>query len=326
MRALVLREATGPDGLRVEQVAEPTHDPSLVRIDVVAAGVTYPDLLTSQGRYQDRPDLPYVPGLEVAGIVRDAPADSTFRPGDRVAAACMGGGYAEVAVADPSLVMGIPDGMPFVQASGLVLNYQTMFFALHRRAALRSQELVVVRGAGGGLGIAAIELSVAAGAEVLAVCRGAEKAALCRRAGAHHVVDEDEGELFRDAVARVSGGIGARLVVDPVGGDGTLDALRSLAPEGRLLVLGFTGGIPSIPANRLLLRNIAVIGAAWGAFLAVDPRIAEEARQRIEHLAASGAVRPPVHSVWPLERGAEALIALRDRSLVGKAALTVATG
>lgn len=303
-------------------VPEPASTRDSVVIEVEAAGVTYPDLLISQGLYQDRPALPYVPGLEVAGIVHSAPPGSGFAPGERVAAACMGGGYAEIATADPALVMRIPDEMSFAQASGLVLNYQTMHFALHRRAAVRAGELVLVRGAGGGLGIAAIELAVAAGAEVVAVCRGAEKAALCRAAGAHHVVDETE-RSFREEIEALTDGAGVGLVVDPVGGEGVVDALRCLRPEGRLLVLGFTGGIPAIPANRLLLRNTSVVGAAWGAFLNVDPAIAATARRDLERLAASGGIRPPVHSVWPLARGAEALAAMRDRALAGKAALAV---
>ena len=323
MKALQLHETTGPSGLvYVEDAPEPPRRDDHVEIDVTVAGVTFPDLLVTQGRYQHKPELPYIPGLEVCGTVRWAPPSSGLAVGTRVAAASMGGGYAEVVTADPALVIPVPDSMSDAAASGLVVNYQTMYFALHRRAALRTGETVLVLGAAGGIGIAAIQLAVAAGATVIAACRGAEKAALCREAGATTVVDTGEHSV-RDAVLEATSGKGVDVIVDPVGGDGFLDAVRSLAPEGRLLVVGFADSIPSIGVNRLLFRNVSVVGAAWGAFLEHEPSLAAEVSAALAELARSGAISPPVTAVWPLADGAAALAALENREIVGKAGLVV---
>lgn len=324
MRALHLLDAIGPEGLAfVTDEPEPEPDPTKVVVDVTVAGVTFPDLLVTQGRYQHKPELPYIPGLEVAGIVRSAPLGSGFAPGDRVAAACMGGGYAEVAVADPALCVLLPDHLSDEAGSGLVVNYQTMHFALHQRAGLKSGETVLVLGAAGGIGIAAIQLALAAGATVIAVCRGEAKAALCREAGAQTVIDSSGGGSLQDAVTQATGGRGVNIVVDPVGGDDFLDAVRSLAPEGKLVAVGFAAGIPSIGVNRLLFRNISVVGAAWGAFLEHEPSLAAEVSAALSQLATDGLISPPVTSVWPLEQGARALHALEGREIVGKAALRV---
>jgi NADPH2:quinone reductase len=324
MRALQLHEAVGPDGLRyVVDAPEPSLRDDRLLIEVAVAGVTFPDLLVTQGRYQHRPDLPYVPGLEVSGRVVWAAPHSGFAVGERVAAACMGGGFAELAVADPSLAVRVPDTMSDESASGLVVNYQTMHFALHRRGALRAGETVLVLGAGGGIGVAAIELAVAAGAQVIAVCRGEVKGALCRAAGATVVHDTTDNPQFLDTVLEATGGRGVDVVVDPVGGEGFVDAVRALAPEGRAIVVGFAGGIPSIAANRLLFRNVSVIGAAWGAFLEHAPSLGAEITRELTTLTAQGALRPPVTASWALPDGAQALRALERREIAGKAAIRV---
>lgn len=324
MRALELRELTGPDGLVFTREArEPEAVAGRLLIDVTVAGVTYPDLLITHGRYQSKPELPYVPGLEVSGVVRSAPADSGFHAGERVAAACMGGGYAETVTAEPSLALRLPDFVSDEAASGLVVNYQTMYFGLYRRAGLLPGETVLVLGAAGGIGVAATQIAVAAGATVIAVCSGASKARLCAESGAGGVIDMDEGGALSERVADITGGRGVDLVVDPVGGDGFVDAVRTLRPEGRILVVGFTGGVPTIGMNRLLLRNVAAVGVAWGAFLDGNPRAVDEVNAGIVALLEGRKILPPVATVWPLSDGAAALRSLEARTVVGKAALRV---
>lgn len=324
MRALVLTEAVGPDGLDyVTDAPEPIGDDSRILIEVAMSGVTFPDLLVTQGRYQHKPELPYIPGLEVSGVVRSAPVGSGFTAGERVAAACMGGGYAALASADPALCVRLPDSMSDEAGSGLVVNYQTMYFALHNRGNLQPGETILVLGAAGGIGIAAIQLAVAAGATVIAVCRGQDKVALCREAGAQSVLDSDQLESLPGSIAQLTQAQGVDVVVDPVGGEQFLDALRSLAPGGRLLVVGFAGGIPSVAANRLLFRNVSVVGVAWGAYLQHDPSVARTVSGALGRLAHDGSIAPPVGTVWPLHEGALALHALEQRTIVGKAALRV---
>ena len=198
-----------------------------------------------------------------------------------------------------------------------------MHFGLHRRAGLRSGETVLVLGAAGGIGVAATQIAVAAGATVIAVCSGPAKARLCVESGADGVIDLDEGGTPSERVAHVTGGRGVDLVVDPVGGDGFIDAVRTLKPEGRILVVGFAGGVPTIGMNRLLLRNVAAVGVAWGAFRDWNPRAVDEVNAGVLALLVDRKIRPPVATVWPLSDGAAALHALGARAVVGKAALQV---
>ena len=328
MRALVLREFTGPDGIALEDVAPPEPDarrPAL--IEVHAAGVSFADLLVTRGQYQVRPDLPFVPGLEVAGVVRHAPPGSGFAAGDRVAAFMFGGAFAEDAPADPATMVPIPDGVGFAAAAGFVVNYQTAWFALVRRARLQAGEQVLVQGAGGGLGVAVIQVARALGARVVGVAAGAEKRAMAEAAGADAVVDpdgRDGGPAWPDAVRELTGG-GVDVVIDPVGSDRFLDSLRLLRPEGRLVVVGFAGGsIPEVKVNRLLLRNIGVLGAAWREFLTNDPGFVAEAAAVLNGLVADGRLAAPlVGATYPLADGAAALRDLAARRAVGKLVLTV---
>ena len=322
MRALLLREFKGPDGVLLEDVPSPTADGRRTAlIEVHAAGVSFADMLITRGEYQVRPPLPFVPGLEVAGVVRQAPPGTGFAAGDRVAAFMFGGGFAEEAMADPATMVPVPDGVDFAAAAGLVVNYQTAWFTLARRARLQPGEQVLVQGAGGGLGVAVIQVARALGARVIGVAATPAKAAMAEAAGADAVVDATEG--WPDAVRAHSGG-GVDVVVDPVGSDRFLDSLRVLRPEGRLVVVGFAGGsIPEVKVNRLLLRNIGVLGAAWREFLETDPGFVAEAAAALNGLVADGRLNPLVGATYPLEDGAAALRDLADRRAVGKLVLTV---
>ncbi len=322
MRALRLSALKGPDALAIAEVPEPELAPGNVLIDVHAAGVSFPDLLLTRGEYQIRPDPPFVPGIEVAGVVRAAPDDAGVAAGDRVCAVTALGGFAEVASAAAATTFPIPGEMEFAAAAGLVMNYHTALFALERRAALRPGETVLVHGAGGGVGTAALQVARGLGARPIAVASTGEKRAAAVAAGAE--VALDSGEDWVAAVRELTGGRGADVIVDPVGGEVLRQSVRVLAPEGRLLVIGFASGeIPEVAVNRLLLRNVALVGVNWGGFLAVEPGYAAAAAGRIAELRAAGAIDPVVGERYPLERGADALRALAERSAVGKPVLIV---
>ncbi|WP_233517624.1 NADPH:quinone oxidoreductase family protein [Geodermatophilus marinus] len=293
--------------------------PDQVLVDVEHAGVTFPDVLQTRGRYQRRPDLPFTPGWEVSGVVR---ADAAgFRAGDRVAALPTTGGLAETVAVDGSMVFPLPDGVPSDRAAALPLNYLTAHFALVRRARLEAGERVLVHGAAGGLGAAACQLAAASGARVVAVVSTPEKAEVARAAGAHDVVPVDG---FRDEVRRLTGGRGVDVVVDPVGGDRFPDSLRSLAREGRLLVLGFTGGeIPTVKVSRLLLTNTTVMGVASAELWADEPDLPGRQWRDLVPLIRSGAIAPPIGRVLPLQDAAAAIRELDERRAAGRVLVRV---
>ncbi|MFL5349455.1 MAG: NADPH:quinone oxidoreductase family protein [Hyalangium sp.] len=324
MRALQLQRLEGPEGLALVDLPEPEAGDQVL-IDVVATGVSFPDALLTRGLYQAKPELPFVPGVEVAGVVRRAPAGAAVREGDRVMAFTMFGGFAEAAVAPPEMTFRIPDSWSFEAAAGMVMNYHTAHFALHRRGRLKSGETVLVHGAAGGVGTATIQVARGAGARVLAVVSDERKAEVARRAGAHEVL-LSTGDWVQQ-VREKTDGRGADVVMDPVGGDIFDRSLKCLAPEGRLLVVGFTSGrIPSVPVNKLLLRNIEVVGVAWGAFLMSDPALTPAIAQELAKLAEQGVVSPLVGTVYPLEQGAQALRELEQRRATGKVVLRVRPG
>lgn len=302
MRALHVTRLDGPSAVEVVDIDPPTPTAGQVLIEVVAAGLSYPDALLTRGLYQLKPELPFVPGAEVAGTVRTAPADSGLQPGDRVAAFPGFGGFAEQVVTDPAFVLPLPSDVSFVQAAALPMNYLTCHFALRKRGGLVAGETVLVHGAAGGIGTAALQLSKAYGARTIAVVSDPSRTDLARAAGADEVVPADG---FREAVGELTGGHGVDLVVDPVGGDRFTDSLRSLAALGRLLVIGFTGGgIPEVKVNRLLLNNIAVVGVGWGAYWmgAGGPGYLKEQWSELLPLLESGAIDPPISAVRPLRR------------------------
>ncbi len=314
MRAAVITALTGPDAVEIQEVPEPIPEQHHVLIDVEYAGVVFPDVLHTRGEYQLRPDVPFTPGWEVSGVVRgDA---GRFRAGDRVAAMPIVGGFAATVAVDARMVFPLPDDLPFDKAAALPLNYLTAHFALRRRAQLRDGETVLVHGAAGGVGTAACQLAAAYGARVIAVVSTPEKGEIARAAGAHDVVPVDG---FRDEVRRLTDGTGVDVVVDPVGGDRFTDSLRSLAREGRLLVLGFTGReIPRVKVNRLLMTNTSVVGVAVKEFWDDDPEYPGRQWSDLVPLVQSGAIDPPIGSVFPLDETAAAIRAMDERQAAGR--------
>ena len=314
MRAVQITELSGPaSALALGDIPEPEPSHPLtpgsgVLVDVHAAGVSFPEVLQTRGGYQFKPDLPFVPGSEVGGIERDT--------GRRVAAFCFLGAFAEVAAAPEYMVFPIPDDWEFAQGAALVLNYHTAYFALKIRGRLSDGETVLVHGAAGGVGTASIQVAKGLGARVIGVVSSDEKAKVARDAGA-----DVRADAFKDAVKELGG---ADVVLDPVGGDRFTDSLRSLKEEGRVVVVGFTGGaIPEVKVNRLLLNNTEVIGAGWGAYVMPKPEVTRQIGAELQKLIDAGFVRPIVGARFPLERAADALELIDARGATGKIVLDV---
>jgi NADPH:quinone reductase len=327
MRAIQIAELSGPDGaLREVDLPEPEPSHPLspgsgVVVDVHAAGVSFPEVLQTRGEYQVKPELPFVPGSEVAGTVRSAPDGAVVAAGDRVAAFCGLGGFAEVAVAPEWLTFPLADALDFTQGAALVLNYHTAYFALKLRGRLAEGETVLVHGAAGGVGTATLQIAKGLGARTIAVVSSDEKEAVAREAGADEVVRSDGP--WKDEARELSGG-GVDLVIDPVGGDRFIDSLRSLAENGRCVVVGFTAGsIPEVRVNRLLLNNIDVVGAGWGAYVMSKPELEREIGGAVRRLIDEGFVEPIIGSRFPLSRAADALRLIDSRGATGKVVLEV---
>ncbi|OAN40616.1 NADPH:quinone oxidoreductase family protein [Mycolicibacterium iranicum] len=323
MRAIQIAELDGPQAAKLVEIDEPAGDDGTVVVDVHAAGVAFPDALQSRGLYQYKPAMPYTPGAEVAGVVRSAPDGAHVRKGDRVIGLTMlCGAMAEVVALQPERVFTLPDSVSFEAGAGVLFNDLTVQFALGTRGRLAQGETVLVHGAAGGIGTSTLRIAPALGAtRTIAVVSTEAKAAVARAAGASDVVLADG---FKDAVKELTGGRGVDIVVDPVGGDRVTDSLRSLAPGGRLLVVGFTGGeIPTVKVNRLLLNNVDVVGVGWGAWTLTHPGYLQQQWAALEPLLASGAVPAPEPVVYPLERAAEAIASLEDRSALGKVVVAV---
>jgi NADPH2:quinone reductase len=321
MRAAVLTRLDGPGAVQVGDVDEPAGDG--VVVEVHAAGAAFPDALLTRGLYQYKPEPPFVPGAEVAGVVRSAPDDALVRPGDRVVGLTMlTGGMAEVAVLPPDRVFKLPDNVDFTAGAGLLFNDLTVYFALTVRGRLRAGETVLVHGAAGGIGTSTLRLAPVLGASrTIAVVSTPDKAEIAAAAGATDVV---QAEGFKDAVKELTSGRGVDVVVDPVGGDRFTDSLRSLAPAGRLLVIGFTGGeIPTVKVNRLLLNNIDVVGVGWGAWAGRHPAALAEQWDELARLLASGRLSPPAPVVYPLDQAGAAIASLENRTAKGKVVVRI---
>ncbi len=321
MRAVLIKSLDGPDAVTVAEVPEPDGDG--ITIDVHAAGVAFPDALLSRGLYQYKPELPFIPGGEVAGVVRNAPDGADVRAGDRVLGLTMiTGGMAEVVVLPADRVFKLPDNVSFEAGAGVLFNDLTVLFALRTRGRLMPGETVLVHGAAGGIGTSTLRLAGALGAaRTIAVVSTEDKIAVAEAAGADDVVLADG---FKDAVMALTDGRGVDIVLDPVGGDRVTDSLRCLAPAGRLLVVGFTGGeIPTIKTNRLLLNNVDVVGVGWGAWTMRHPGYLAEQWDELSALLEAGTVPPPQPQVFPLEQAAEAIASLESRSARGKVVVRV---
>jgi NADPH2:quinone reductase len=330
MKAVQIVALTGPDSaLAVVDVPEPDASHMLtpgegVLVEVHAAGVSFPEVLQSRGQYQLKPPLPFIPGSEVAGVVLSAPPHSELSEGDRVAAFCALGGFAETAVAPAFFTFALAPALDFAQGAGLILNYHTAYFALVMRGALKEGESVLIHGAAGGVGTAAIQVAGALGARTIALVSTEAKQRVAEEAGAHAVVRIGEG--WKDEVKELSGG-GVDVVLDPVGGDRFTDSLRSLREDGRLVVVGFTGGsIPEVKVNRLLLGNTSVVGAGWGAYVMGKPELNREIGAAVNRMVDAGAIRPIVGERFPLERAGDALRAIDERRATGKIVLDVRPG
>jgi len=327
VRAIQIVELTGPDtALKLVDLPEPEPSHMLtpgsgVVVDVHAAGVSFPEVLQTRGEYQLKPPVPFVPGSEVGGVVRSAPENAAVAPGDRVAALVTLGGFAEVAVAPEFLTFKLPDALDFEQGASLILNYHTAYFALKLRGRLAEGETVLVHGAAGGVGTASLQVAKGLGARTIAVVSTGEKGQVAREAGADEVLRADGP--WKDQAQELSGG-GVDVVVDPVGGERFTDSLRALAEGGRVVVVGFTGGlIPEVRVNRLLLNNLEVIGAGWGAYVMSKPDMNRRIGAEIGRLIDAGFIRPIVGARFPLERAADALKLIDERGATGKVVLDV---
>ncbi len=322
MKAVLCKAYGPPDSLVVEELPSPEPGPSEVVLDVHACGVNFPDVLIIQNKYQFRPPLPFAPGGEVAGVVTALGSNvSGLKVGDRVIGSTGWGGFAEELAVDASRVTPIPDAMDFVTASAFLLTYGTSHYALKDRAYLRPGENVLVLGAAGGVGLAAIDIAKAMGARVIAAASAPEKLAVCREHGADEVIDYAREDL-KERVKQLTAGEGADVVYDPVGGTFSEAALRATAWNGRFLVIGFAAGdIPKIPLNLVLLKGCQLVGVFWGAFTAREPA---QNRANIDELLAwfeAGKIKPHVSATYPLERAAVALNDLAARRVTGKVVL-----
>jgi NADPH2:quinone reductase len=322
MRAVMCRELGEPESLVVEQVDTPFCSPEQVRVHIWASGLNYVDALFVQGKYQIRPQLPFVPGSEVAGEVTEVGEHvHGFSIGDRVFASIGLGGFADEVVLSPSQLIPIPDRLSFAQAATMTQSYATAWYSLTQRTTVHPEEWVVVLGAAGGVGLAMIDVARAHGAKVIAVASTSEKLRLCIERGAHGVIDSSTEDI-KSRIRELTEG-GADVVIDPVGGPIAEHALRSLGNNGRYLVIGFASGvIPSLPANQILLRNRQVIGVDWGAWAMANP--AENAALLGEVIAAveDGSITPVEPQSYPLSEVGTALRDLLERRLIGKACLS----
>lgn len=327
MKAVLCRRYGPPDSLTLEDVPALVPGPKQVVIAVHAAGVNFPDTLIIEGKYQFKPDMPFSPGGEVAGVVKRVGDEVTdLQVGDRVLAPLGWGGYAEEAIAESWRVMPIPSTMEFATASAFVLTYGTSHHALQDRAQLRPGETLLVLGAAGGVGLAAIEIGKAMGARVIAAASSDEKLAVCAAHGADALIQYERDDL-RARIKQITEGRGVDVVYDPVGGAFSEPALRSTAWNGRFLVVGFAAGnIPSIPLNLPLLKGCAIVGVFWGAFARNEPeRNARNMRQLFDWFE-QGKVRPHICARYPLTRAADAMKAVANRSAKGKVVIVVAEG
>jgi NADPH:quinone reductase len=330
MKALLSHHPGGPETLTLEEVPDPVPGPGEVCIAVRACGVNYPDLLVIQDLYQFKPPRPFSPGSEMAGVVEQAGPGVDLKPGTRVLMSPARGGMAEKSVGDARNCWPIPDAMPFDEAAAFMLTYGTSYHALKDRAQLRAGDTLLVLGAGGGVGLAAVGLGKAMGARVVAAASSADKLALARQHGAAIGIEYPKGSLDKAAARALTdefkaacGANGAQVIYDGIGGDYSEAALRAIGWEGRHLVVGFTAGIPRIPLNLTLLKSCQVVGVFWGEFVARFPErnainVAELMQWYVE-----GKIRPAVTERFPLARGGEAIARLAERSARGKIVVTI---
>jgi NADPH:quinone reductase-like Zn-dependent oxidoreductase len=330
MKALLSRAPGGPETLELAELDDPVAGPGQLLVRVKACAINYPDVLIIEDRYQFKPQRPFAPGGEIAGVVEAVGEGvSGWSAGDRLLAMIGHGGLAEKVVVQAAMALPLPPERSFAEGSALILTYATSIHALLDRGRLKEGQTLLVLGAAGGVGLAAVELGKAFGARVVAAVSSEEKAAAAREAGADSVVIYGRGpfdkegskalsQMFKDAV----GSSGADLIYDPVGGDYAEPALRSIAWEGRYLVVGFPAGIPKLPLNLTLLKSCDVCGVFWGAFAARDPKANAAHIQTLFRLWAEGKIAPRISRTWPLAQGGEAIAHMAARQAIGKLVVT----
>jgi NADPH2:quinone reductase len=324
MRAVVCHELAGLDRLTLGELPDPEPGSGEVLIRVTAAGLNFADLLVIKGEYQEKPDLPFAPGLEIAGRVeRVGPDVARFSAGQRVMATVAYGGFAELAIARASDVVALPDGVSDVVAAGFAVAYGTAYGALQWATELKAGETLLVHGAAGGVGLATVECGKALGAEVIATARGKGRLEVASAHGADHVIDTSSEDI-RERVKALTSGRGADVVFDPIGGDVFEASLRSIAWSGRLLVIGFAGGrVQQIPANILLVKNVSAVGFYWGSYRKHDPKRVQAGFETLLDWAEKSRIDPHVSMTFGLERFRDALEALEARKSTGKIVLTL---
>jgi len=323
MKALLCKEFGPPETLVLEEVATVEPGKGQVVIQVKACGVNFPDTLIIQGKYQFKPDIPFAPGSDVAGIVTKVGDGVTHtKVGDRVMAGLGWGGFVEEVAADEARLIPMPESLDFVTAAGFLMTYGTSHYALKDRAKLQPGETLLVLGAAGGVGLAAVELGKVMGAKVIAAASSDEKLAVCKQYGADEVINYSTEDL-KERLKALTKGRGVDVVYDPVGGAYSEIALRNTAWEGRFLVIGFTTGeIPRIPLNLALLKGCSIVGVFWGSFVTREPQRNQEHFQELLSWMAQGKLKPLVSATYPLAQAAQALTSLAERKVTGKVVVT----
>ena len=326
MRALLSTKVGGPDALELTELPDPVAGPGQVVVQVKACAVNYPDVLIIEDKYQFKPPRPFAPGGEIAGVVESVGEGVTgWSPGDRIMGTIGNGGMVERIALDPSRMFRLPEGRSFAEGASLVLTYGTSIHALLDRGHLKEGQTLLVLGAAGGVGLAAVELGKAFGARVVAAVSSEDKARAARDAGADEAIvyprapfDKDQSKALAEQFKAAVGKNGADVVYDPVGGDYAEPALRSIAWEGRYLVVGFPAGIPRLPLNLTLLKSCDVCGVFWGAFAARDPQANQAHIDHLFRLWEQGGISPRVTETFPLERGGDAIAKMAARGAIGK--------
>lgn len=324
MKAMIVRECGPLENLKLETVEDPVAGDDGVVIDIETCSVNFADSLMVEGTYQVKPPIPFSPGVEVAGIISEVGAKvSDWNVGDKVQALTNWGGFAEKIAVPTEALCVLPEQMSYVDAAAFVVAYGTSHVALDYRAKLQKGEWLVVNGAGGGVGLTAVEIGKMMGARVIATAGSDEKLAIARIKGAEFTINY-KTENVRDKIKEYTGGKGANVVYDPVGGEVFRQTFRAMAPEGRMIVIGFASGdIPQVPANHLLVKNIELIGFYWGAYREFKPEIIQKSNEQLFDWYEEGKIRPHISGTFPLENTVDAIRALRNRTSSGKVVVTM---
>lgn len=325
MKAWRVHDWGAPEAMQFEDAPVPVPGPGQVLIRTAACGLNFYDTLEIEGKYQVKPARPFSPGGEVAGtVIAVGPGDSVLQPGTRILSIPFVGGLAEYTLAPANATFPIPDSLPDEEAAALPVVYQTSYFSLHDRGQLKAGETLLVHAGASGVGMAGIQLGKAAGARVIATASSQQKLDFCRRLGADHVYNYSTPEWV-EAVKRLTGGRGADVILDPAGGDAFDLSTKCIAPLGRLLVVGFASGrIPTIAANRILLKNISIVGVLWGNHIAAYPEYAERTHGKLMELYEAGQIKPLITRQYQLNQVVEAFRDMTSRRLIGKAVIRIA--